>query len=136
MYAKLLAVIAAAVGAAVIVSFIPPPQPASAAKAPRANVVATEKPPADVVNTEKPRADAVDIEKQTPVLAPPAACTQGWPHYDQNCLRDSRRPNGTARVARVVAMDRSVTDRSVTDRVARVVATDRSVADRPLRARN
>ncbi len=124
MYAKLLAVIAAAVGAAVIVSFIPPPQLASAAKAPQANVVATE----------KPRADAVDTEKQTPMLAPPATCTQGWPHYEQNCL--SRRPNGTARVARVVAMDRSVTDRSVTDRVARVVATDRSVSDRPLRARH
>jgi hypothetical protein len=126
MYNKLLAVMAAAVGAAVMVSFIPPPQPASAAKAPQANVVAIE----------KPRVDAVDTEKQTPVLAPPATCTQGWPHYEQNCLRDSRRPNGTARVARVVAMDRSVADRSVTDRVARVVATDRSVADRPLRARH
>ena len=40
MYKKLLAVFAAAACAAVIVGFIPTPQPASAAKAPQANVVA------------------------------------------------------------------------------------------------
>ena len=107
MYKKLLAVIAAAACAAVIVGFIPTPQPASAAKAPQADVVATEKTQANAVNTEK----------KAPVpAAPSTTCTQGWPHYDQNCLRDSRRPNGKARVARIVAIDRSAADHTLRPR--------------------
>ncbi len=107
MYKKLLAVFAAAACAAVIVGFIPTPQPASAAKAPQANVVAIE----------KMQANAVDTERKAPVLAAPSTtCTQGWPHYDQNCLRDSRRPNGKARVARVVAIDRSAADHALRPR--------------------
>jgi hypothetical protein len=103
MYRKLLAVVVAAAGAAVIVGFIPAPEPASAAKAPQANVVVAA----------TPQANLADTEKKAPVLAAPStACTQGWPHYDQNCLRDSRRANGKARVARIVAMDRAAADRA------------------------
>jgi hypothetical protein len=124
MYKKLLAVIAAAAGATAIVGFIPPPPPASAAKAPQVNAVAVAQPQANV------QAANVQANVVVPVSAAPATgCTQGWPHYEQNCLRDSRRPNGTARVARVVAIDRAAADRPV-------VAVDRSAADRPSRPRH
>ncbi len=119
MYKKLVAVIAAAAGAAAIVGFIPPPPPASAAKVPQANVVAAVQPQANV------QANVV-----VPVSGVPSSgCTQGWPHYEQNCLRDSRRPNGKAGVARIVAIDRSAPDRQV-------VAIDRSAAVRPSRPRH
>ncbi len=93
MFKKLLAVAAAAACAAVIVGFIPPPTPADAARAPQLAAVVADQP-------------AV-------VPAQPDNCTQAWPNYDRACLHDSRRPNGTPRVARVVAMDRSVADRAL-----------------------
>jgi hypothetical protein len=102
MFKKLLAVTAAAACAAFIVALIPAPRPASAERAPQAaaQVAAVDTTPAPV-------------SAPAPVLAEPAAaCAQGWPHYEQNCLRDSRRPNGQARVARVVAMDRPAADRA------------------------
>jgi negative regulator of sigma E activity len=91
MLKKILAVVAAAACAAVIVGVIPPPAPADAAKAPQSTAA----------NADQPE-----------VLSVPSACTQGWPNYDQTCLRDARRPNGKARVARVVAIDRPVADRT------------------------
>jgi len=98
MLKKLLAVTAAAACAALIVALIPAPTPASAERAPQAAAVDTT---------------PVPVSAPAPVLAEPAAaCAQGWPHYEQNCLRDSRRPNGQARVARVVAMDRPAADRA------------------------
>ena len=131
MYTKLFAVIAAAAGAAAIVGFIPPPPPASAAKAPPANVVAATQPEASArVNAQ--------LNAVVPVSAVPAAgCKQGWPHYEQNCLRDSRGPNGTARVVRIVAIDHAAADRSAAERLAAErSAANRLVADRSLRPRH
>jgi hypothetical protein len=91
MLRKLVAVVAAAACAAVIVGFIPRPTPADAAKAPQSTPV----------NADQPE-----------VLSGSSTCAQSWPNYDQACLRDARRPNGRARVARVVAIDRSVADRA------------------------
>jgi hypothetical protein len=96
MLKKLLAVIAAAACAAVIVGFIPTPTPADAAKA--------------------PQAIAVDVDQPAVLPAGSSSCAQGWPNYDQTCLRDARRPNGKARVARVVVIDRSVADRALRGR--------------------
>jgi len=55
------------------------PPPASAERAPQAAAVDTT---------------PVPVSAPAPVLAEPAvACARGWPHYEQNCLRDSRRPH-------------------------------------------
>jgi hypothetical protein len=32
-------------------------------------------------------------------------CSQHWPYYEQNCLRDARLSNGGERVVRVIAID-------------------------------
>jgi hypothetical protein len=33
------------------------------------------------------------------------ACSQyGWPHFEQNCQFDARRPNNEARIVRVIAL--------------------------------
>jgi hypothetical protein len=34
-------------------------------------------------------------------------CSQHWPYYEQNCLRDARLSNGVERVVRVIAIDRA-----------------------------
>jgi hypothetical protein len=37
-------------------------------------------------------------------------CAQHWPYYKQSCLRDARLSNGTERVVRVIAIDRTSKD--------------------------
>jgi len=40
-----------------------------------------------------------------PVLMTGAACPQsGWPHYEQNCQFDFRRPTNEARMVRIIAL--------------------------------
>jgi len=79
------AIAAAAVCAGVIVGFIPEPDPAAAAAAPRST----------------PR-EQVNVVASAPIVVTTSACTQTWPYYEQSCLRDSRRLGGRAPTARVI----------------------------------
>ena len=81
MFNKVLAVVAAATGAAVIVGLIPEPEPAAA----KAETGTLEKKATEQDNGISPAA---------------RDCEQGWPHYAQSCLSDRRQPSGKARVAR------------------------------------
>jgi len=83
MYKSLLAVIVAAGCAAVLVGLVPPPTPAEAKATPAAR-------------------DA-DIHM--------AGCTQAWPYYEQSCLRDNRRPDGSAGAVRVIAAGKPASER-------------------------
>lgn len=83
IYKTLSAVIAAALGAALVVA-LPGFSPEVEARTP---------PP--VV-----KSDRLDI-------GPAADCSQqAWPYYQADCLRDRNRPNGQARTVRVVTTDR------------------------------
>ena len=88
MFKSLMAVIAAAVGAGMIVALIPPPGAAIAAHTPQSSPANTGKlagaPAARVANIRKP------------------VCAQHWPYYEQACLSDLRQPNGNARVVRLI----------------------------------
>ncbi len=91
MFKSILGVVAAAMCAATIVAFVPEPEPATAATT--------------------PQGDQHGIQAGLPIAAAPladaggATCTQTWPYYERSCLRDSRRPNGEARTARVIPTD-------------------------------
>lgn len=94
MLRTLLAVAIAAICALVIVGSVPPPAPAVAAAQPAAPTAAAANQPA--VATER----IADIDTGN---LRNAGCTQAWPYYEQSCLRDARRQNGSARAVRVVA---------------------------------
>jgi hypothetical protein len=89
MFKNLMAVIAAAVGAGMIVTLIPPPGEAIAARTPQSSPADTGKP------AGAPAARGAAIRK--PV------CAQHWPYYEQACLSDLRQPNGNARAVRLIA---------------------------------
>ena len=93
MIKKILAVVVAAVFAGAIVGFIPQPDPADAA---RSQVTG-------IADSNRPAAIAA---VRVPEIGKPL-CTQGWPYYEQSCLRDGRRPDGKARVVRVVTPNHS-----------------------------
>ncbi len=104
MIKKVLAIVAAAVCAGAIVGFIPQPAPAVAAGTSQA----VQSQGTRISDSNKP---AVVAAARVPEIRKDG-CTQGWPYYEQSCLRDDRRPDGKARVARVVTADRSVTGRT------------------------
>jgi hypothetical protein len=52
------------------------------------------------------QADVVAKEKQQS----DRGCAQHWPYYKQSWLRDARLSNGTERVVRVIAIDRTSND--------------------------
>jgi hypothetical protein len=35
-------------------------------------------------------------------------CTQAWPYYETSCIRDRTRPDGQARVVRIISTDRHI----------------------------
>ncbi len=44
-------------------------------------------------------------DDRLPVLVKRAACSaRGWPHYEQSCIFDMRRPANEARTVRVIAL--------------------------------
>ena len=98
MVKSILVVSAAAVMAAAFVGFVPPPAPA---------VAAFE---AATPNAAGPAQAAATAP--TAVQPDQSGCTGTWPYYEQSCLRNSRQPNGNARVVRVIAEDKSVVNRS------------------------
>lgn len=83
----LVAVIIAAGCAAILVGLVPPAVPAAAAP-PSAERGVTEAKPALA-------ARGVDIGS--------AGCVQAWPYYEQSCLHDGRRQDGSAGAVRVIA---------------------------------
>jgi hypothetical protein len=85
MIRGMLVVVAAVVCAGLIVGITPPPSPATAAPALQVPALPTS---------------SIDSGTHT------AICTQAWPYYAPSCLRDSRQPNGMARVVRIVTADR------------------------------
>jgi hypothetical protein len=93
MFKKILAVVVAAVCAAVIVGFIPAPAPAVAAGTPQAVH-------AQLTGNSESSTPAV-VAARIPEIGR-IGCTHGWPYYEPSCLRDDRRPDGKARVVRVV----------------------------------
>ena len=99
MIKKILAVVVAAVWDGAIVGIIPQPDPADAAvtsQAARSQVTG-------IADSNRPAAIAA---VRVPEIGKPL-CTQGWPYYEQSCLRDGRRPDGKARVVRVVTPNHS-----------------------------
>ncbi len=90
------AIIIAAVGAAVLVGFVPPPAPA---------VAAVQSAARDVTSLIEPAAAPVSNVRS-------ATCTQAWPYYEASCLRDSRSQNGGARIVRVIAAGGPMVDRT------------------------
>jgi len=96
MYKALLAVIVAAGCAAMLVGLVPPPSPATAA------VQSAERGVSDAVKPV-PAARSVDMRN--------SGCAQAWPYYEQSCLRDSRRLDGSAGAVRVIATGKPASER-------------------------
>jgi hypothetical protein len=95
MVKSIIAVGAAAVIAAMLVGFVPPPEPASAAG-----------------DTDVPSL-AIATVGAAPIPAASAQidtnCTQAWPYYEQSCLHN----NAKTRVVRVISEDKSVANRAL-----------------------
>jgi hypothetical protein len=118
MIKKLMAIITAAACAGIMVTVVPgfAPEVAANTMPPLELRASTIAPVRNVVDATAP--SAADIRKAFERKAieqnirggsrgGSGACEQGWPYYDQSCLRDGRRVDGNAGVARVIAMDRS-----------------------------
>ncbi len=105
MIAKILAIVAAAVSAGAIVMLIPEPAPAVAA-GPLSTVQSGGTGISD--RNKSVVAAAVRIAESRN-----AACSHGWPYYAPVCLHDNRRPDGKARIVRLVTADRSVAARTL-----------------------
>jgi len=95
MYKALLAVIVAAGCAAMLVGLVPPPSPATAA----------------VQSAERGVSDAVKPVPARSVDMRNSGCAQAWPYYEQSCLRDSRRLDGSAGAVRVIATGKPASER-------------------------
>jgi hypothetical protein len=90
MIKQILAITAAAACAALVV-VVPEFAPESAMASPQSGQSGIPSPGVVVAKeAQKPSGD----------------CSQGWPYYEQTCLRDARLPNGTRRMVRIVAIDR------------------------------
>ncbi len=105
MISKILAIVAAAVCAGAIVGLIPEPTPAVAAGS---------------SSSVQSRGTAIPDSNKSAVVAAVriaesrnAACSHGWPYYAPVCLHDNRRPDGKARIVRLVTADRSVAARTL-----------------------
>lgn len=81
----LVAVIIAAGCAAILVGLVPPAVPAAAA------------PP----SAERGVAGAALAARGVDIGS--AGCVQAWPYYEQSCLHDGRRQDGSAGAVRVIA---------------------------------
>jgi hypothetical protein len=113
MIKKISAVVAAAACAGVMVTFVTGFAPEVAASAPRqvdasvtvvapANKLAEVAAPsgAQIRNAGAPSGRSTSRDANI-------GCAQGWPFYEQSCLRDGRQADGNARAVRVIVMDRS-----------------------------
>jgi hypothetical protein len=103
MIKNILAIAAAAVCAGAIVGFIPEPAPAVAAGTPQA----VQAQVTDNSGSNRPAVAAAHVPE-----IHGAGCTQGWPYYETSCLRDGRRPDGKARVVRVVTGNHAIAART------------------------
>jgi hypothetical protein len=98
MMKKLAAVIAAAISAGLIVTFMP-------GFAPEVAAGATPSVEQSAPSSATPATPATTIRRH-----PKITCEQSWPYYGPSCLRDGDQTN-SARVVRVIAADRSAAAR-------------------------
>ena len=115
MIRKITAVIAAAVCAGVLVTFVPglAPEVAAGASPPvDQSKAAPFNKPAEVA-----AANAADVRNAMEQNIRDGsrnranACVESWPYYERSCLRGGHHTDGDPRVVRVIAMDRSAVKR-------------------------
>jgi hypothetical protein len=118
MIKSIAVVIAAAVCAGLLVTFMPGMGPEVAAGAAQSTAHST--PDSATVNaalvgvmpsaadvrtaTDVPRAAEPNLHNGS--VIPKIACEQSWPYYEQSCLHDSGAVAGSPRVVRVIVTDR------------------------------
>jgi hypothetical protein len=106
MLQKVTAVVAAATGAGLIVTLLPGFARESANDAAQTAKLTT----ATLAAAAKPAAQAApavpqNVQAAAPAREAKAECAQGWPYYQQSCLRDDR----PARAVRVITAPAIVT---------------------------
>jgi hypothetical protein len=113
MIKKMTAIIAAAVCAGFMVTLVPGLAPEVAVGAPRPvdQIVSSAVPaylPAQVsASTVTGTRESLGQDIRNDHRGSKNACAQSWPYYERSCLRDERQVDGSARIVRVIAVDRS-----------------------------
>jgi len=103
MLKSLLAVLAAAIGAVIIIGLTPEPPAA-------ASVVVNAQSDQDASNAaSSDRAARSGRADEGRLTTRP--CMRAWPYYEQSCLRDRARPQNLVHAARIIPLDHPSEDR-------------------------